>query len=189
MPAPAIMLIRTASRLTLLAAAALATGGCAALTDYGCKLHATRVETLDQSTHYRRVSSSSQTDGRPLTRSFPAQAPIYRLTLTSEKVPPCTMLSVKKELVLARLNDRSLIFKETRAFYAEDGTLITTLVEDLSAQLVDSGTYRATFPLPIPRTAPAGKYRIVSRLTLERAGERRMLPLAQAEVRFQIVPR
>jgi hypothetical protein len=187
MPARAVMLIRSVGRTALVGTAALMASGCAALTDYGCRLHETRVQTLDQSTHYRRLSSSSQTDGRPLTRTYPAQAPIYRLTLTSEKVPPCTMLSVRKEVVLARLNDRSLIFKETREFYAEDGTLITTLIEDVSAQLKESGTYRASFPLPIPRTAPAGKYRIVSRLTLERAGERRMLPLAQAEARFQII--
>lgn len=189
MPARAMMLIRTSTRLALLTAAALTVASCATLSEYGCQMHEARVKDLDQATHYRRVSSSSQTGGRPLSRTYPAQAPIYRLVLASETVAPCTMLSVKKEIVLARLDDRSLSFKETREFYAEDGTLITTLVEDLTGQLGDSGTYSAKFPLPIPRTAPSGKYRIVSRLTLERTGERKMLPLAQAEARFQIIRR
>ena len=111
----------------------------------------------------------------------------YRWTAQSQKLGPCGVLAIKKELTVTReANARSAI-KEIREFYADDGTLIVKHVEDVSKQVTRSGEYRGSLALPIPQTAPPGRYRIVSRLMLEPAGDKPATTLAQTSTLFQVV--
>ena len=81
------------------------------------------------------------------------------------------------------------MLNEMREFYAEDGTLIATSTQDISEQVKKSGAYIATTPLPIPKSAPPGKYKIVNKLLFERRGDRRApVPIARAEGFFYIIP-
>ena len=161
--------------------------GCAVLTDYGCRLQENRAKTADLSTYYR--PANSRTTYRPLTRGVPAELKHYKVAFNVERIEPCTTLSILKELNLHRNTDPGLQFKETREFYAEDGTLITTVTEDITSQLPVSGIYSAVVPLPIPRSAPSGNYHIVSKFTVERPGERRQLLLGTTNASFYIVAR
>lgn len=111
----------------------------------------------------------------------------YRWTAQSQKLRPCGILAIKKELVVTReLSARSAI-KEVREFYAEDGTLIVKHVEDVSKQVTHSGEYRGSLALPIPQAAPPGRYRIVSKLILEPPGDKPATTLAQTSTVFQVV--
>ena len=161
--------------------------GCAVLSDYGCKLQENRTKTADLSTYYR--PASSRTTYRPLTRGIPAELKHYKVAFNVERIEPCTTLSILKELNLHRNTDPGLQFKETREFYAEDGTLITSVTEEITDQLPVSGVYSAVVPLPIPRSAPPGKYHIVSKFTVERPGERRQLLLGTTNASFYIMAR
>ncbi|MDH4134546.1 MAG: hypothetical protein OEV31_07125, partial [Gammaproteobacteria bacterium] len=83
-----------------------------------------------------------------------------------------------------------IILTEIREFYAEDGSMITTSSQDITDQVKHSGNYVATTPLPIPKAAPPGKYRIVSKLVFDRRGKGRSpVPIARSEGFFFIVPR
>lgn len=161
-------------------------GGCASPREHVCRLHEQRIQTLDQGTHY--LFLTAEVGDARLNKNTPAAALSYRLNPGVERIPPCNILTLRKELSLKRADDPKLLFKETREFYAEDGTLITSVTEDLTSQLARSGRYQADIPLPIPRVAPPGRYRVVTRLNLERLGDKRILPLAASEAWFQIVP-
>jgi hypothetical protein len=126
---------------------------------------------------------------RPLPKNLVAQVALYKMTFDTDRAQPCTDLSIRKELVLRRLDKAVLAFKEVREFYSPDGKLIATNTEDLSAQFVKSGSYRAITPLPIPRSAPPGRYRIVSKFLLETKGSKRPTLLARVDGSFRIVPR
>jgi hypothetical protein len=161
--------------------------GCAGLSDYACTLQESRAQASDLSTHYRY--SAPPEGGGQLPRGTPVKATHYTVAFNVERIEPCTTLSIIKELTLLRGADSDILIKETREFYAEDGTLITSHSEDLTSQLGTSGHYTAVTPLPIPRAAPAGRYLIISRLTMERKGDKRTQLLSAAEASFRIIPR
>ncbi len=161
--------------------------GCAGLSDYACTLQESRAQSSDLATHYRYTAPP---DGNAqLPRGTPVKATRYTVAFNVERIEPCTTLSIIKEITLLRGTDNNIVIKETREFYAEDGTLITSLSEDLTSQFGRSGQYTAIVPLPIPRKAPAGHYRIVSRLSLEHKGDKRTQLLSAAEASFAITPR
>ncbi len=87
------------------------------------------------------------------------------------------------------LDKVALVFKEVREFFGPDGTLIATNTEDLTAQFQTSGHYQAVTPLPIPRSAPPGRYRIVSKFTLETHDARKPVLLARVDGSFHIASR
>ena len=158
--------------------------GCVTAPQQACSIQSAKV---DLATHYTLVGDKLAFG--PLPRGFLAQADLYRIGVSRSRIHPCEYLKIRKELYLRRNPDAALDFTETRKFYAQDGTLIASHTEDLSSQLRASGFYSATTVLPIPRSAPAGNYLIVSRLSFRRRGERRNMPLARAEETFTIVPR
>lgn len=161
--------------------------GCAGLSDYACTLQESRAQSSDLATYYRY---NAPPDGdTQLPKGTPVKATHYTVAFNVERIEPCTTLSIIKEITLLRGSDNTILIKETREFYAEDGTLITSLSEDLTHQFGRSGQYTAVTPLPIPRAAPAGRYRIISRLTLERRGEKRVQLLSAAEASFSIISR
>lgn len=161
--------------------------GCAGLSDYACTLQESRAQSSDLATHYRYTAPPEANGQAP--KGTSVKATHYTVAFNVERIEPCTTLSIIKEITLLRGADSDNLIKETREFYAEDGTLITSLTEDLTSQLGKSGHYTAVTPLPIPRTAPAGRYLIISRLTLERKGDKRTQLLSAAETSFRIIPR
>ena len=112
--------------------------------------------------------------------------PVYRLRAAQSRVRHCTALTVRKELWIER-PDSVASLTETREFFAEDGTLIARTTDDVSAQLPRTGGYEAKLEVPVPSGAPAGRYRLVSRLVAP--GLRgRAATLAQSEIEFVVEP-
>lgn len=161
--------------------------GCAGLSDYACSLQESRAQSSDLATHYR-YTAPPEGNGQ-LPKGTHVKATHYTVAFNVQRIEPCTTLSIIKEITLLRVADSNILIKETREFYAEDGTLIASLTEDLTGQLGKSGQYTAVTPLPIPRSAPAGRYLIISRLSMERKGDKRMQLLSAAEASFRIIPR
>lgn len=124
---------------------------------------------------------------RPMAKLGRTTVQTYRWTANAARIAPCSVLLVKKEIGLQRERGAQGVLKEVREFYAEDGTLIVRNTEDVTKQLARSGQYAGSVSLPIPASAPAGHYRIVSKLILE-MGERSKL-LARAIVNFQVAAR
>ncbi len=173
--------------LVPLIAVILVLSGCVTTPRDECQVQAANTRKLDLTTQYH-LAAPTLTFG-PLPRSILAEATLYRVSVNEKQVRPCQNIMIQKDLYLRRNRQVSLIFKETREFYAEDGTLIASNTEDLSNQLRGSGRYTAETPLPIPSTAPPGNYLIVSNLAFERRGERRSFLLGRTEVTFRILPR
>jgi hypothetical protein len=179
-------------RMLLLVSTLLAPlAGCVTTTDRerACEMHEQQMRETKPITTYRVVNLKP---GQAAPRALPAgslpQAPTYHLTFKPGFTKPCTTITLHKDVVILRSNDNNVTLSEVREFYAEDGTLITTTTQNISDQVKRSGTYLATTPLPIPRNAPPGKYKIVSKLLAERRGDRRPTPVARAEGFFYIIP-
>ncbi len=159
-----------------------------------CSRYESRTKSARYNTLYKPASKPADTKAdtrskpnKPLPKGILAQVPVYKMAFDGDKIQPCSDLSIRKEIVMQRGDQPDLIFKEIREFYAHDGTLITTNAEDISNQIVISGTYQTVTPLPIPRSAPPGKYRIVSRLTVETRAGKKVQQLAKVEGIFYVV--
>lgn len=122
----------------------------------------------------------------PLARGTRVAVRSYKMTAASTRVWPCTQLELKKEVALQREANAKLVIKEIREVYAEDGTLIVKAVDDVSRQLSRTGMYTAVLALPIPQQAPAGKYRVVTKLLMEAEGQK-SLPLGQTSTAFTVM--
>lgn len=175
--------------LTLLTATALLSG-CAHLEEFNCDRHETSTRGIKPLTTYSVVQPKpGQTAPRVLEPGSTPQAPVYTLSFKPGFTKPCTMITLHKDVVIHRAGEADLVLNEIREFYAENGSLITSSTQDISEQVRKSAAYHATTPLPIPRTAPPGKYKIVSKLAYERRGDRRPPSIiARAEGFFYIIP-
>ena len=178
-------------RPILLALIAVLLGGCASMEEYSCDMHEQQTRGEKPVTTYRLVEMKpGQAAARILPAGSVAQAPTYTMSFKPGFTKPCTTLSLYKNVVVYRSNDADVVLNEVREFYAEDGTLIATNTQDITTQVKTSGTYIATTPLPVPKSAPPGKYKIVSKLLFERRHDRRPAVLiAHAEGFFYIIPR
>lgn len=163
--------------------------GCVTTDDFACDMHESRMRETKPLTTYRAVSPKP---GQVAPRALPVgsipQAPTYSMTFKPGFTKPCTTVTLRKDVVILRSNHNDVTLSEIREFYAEDGTLITSSTQNISDQVKHSGIYIATTPLPVPRNAPPGKYKIVSKLQAERHGDRRPTPVAKAEGFFYIIP-
>ncbi len=164
--------------------------GCASMDNFSCDMHETQARGSRPVTTY--TSTASKT-GENVPRALPAGsialAPTYKLTFKPGFTKPCTTLTLHKDVVIQRSDETNVMLNEIREFYAEDGTLIATSTQDISEQVKRSGAYIATTPLPIPKSAPPGKYKIVNKLLFERRGDRRApVLIARAEGFFYIIP-
>lgn len=164
--------------------------GCAHLDDFNCDMHETSTRGKKPFTTYTAVEPKpGQTLPRILEPGSTPQAPVYTLSFKPGFTKPCTMITLQKEVVIHRGVESTLVLNEIREFYAENGALIASSTQDISEQVRKSGAYHASTPLPIPRTAPPGKYKIVSKLAYERRGDRRpSATIATAEGFFYIIP-
>ncbi len=176
---------------------ALALGGCATLDMFGdeCSRYESRSKSARYNTLYKPAPkpADAKPDARarperPLPKGVAAQVAVYKMAFDGDKIKPCSDLSIRKEIVLQRTAQTDLVLREIREFYAQDGTLIATNAEDISEQIAASGVYQAVTPLPIPRSAPPGKYRIVSRLMVETKTTKKPIPLAKVEGVFHVIP-
>lgn len=165
-------------------------GGCASMDQFSCDMHETQTRGYKPVTTYTLADSKSGESAlRPLPAGSIAQVPTYKIRFKPGFTKPCTTLTLHKDVVIQRSNETNITLNEIREFYAEDGTLIATASQDISEQVKKSGTYIATTPLPIPKSAPPGKYKIVNKLLYERRGDRRApVPIARAEGFFYIIP-
>jgi hypothetical protein len=177
--------------------AVLALAGCAALDMFGdeCSRYESRTKRARYNTLYKPVPKPADAKAdtrakseRPLPKGVVAQVTVYKMAFDGDKIKPCSDLSIRKEIVLQRTAQPDLQLREIREFYAQNGALITTNAEDISEQIAVSGVYQAVTPLPIPRSAPPGKYRIVSRLMVETKTAKKPVQLAKVEGVFQVVP-
>jgi hypothetical protein len=178
-------------RITTVIALALTLGGCAALVpQHDCAQFEQQRKTTDYGTRYTADGGESQRLAKKysaLPKARLAAAPLYRIDVDTHALRPCTHLQLSKELYLQRSNGE-MVIEETREFYAEDGTRIATKTETLGAQLRHTGFYRATVALPIPASAPGGRYRVVSKLMLRTKPAATAQLLAEAETRFEVLP-
>ncbi len=164
-------------------------GGCASISNFSCDMHESQTRGTKPVTTYTLTTHQGSTAPRTLPAGSVAQAPIYKITFKPGFTKPCTTLTLHKDVTIERSNEANVILNEIREFYAENGTLITTATQDISDQVRKSGTYVATTPLPIPKSAPPGKYKIISKLMFERHGNRRPpILISRAEGAFYIIP-
>ena len=165
-------------------------GGCASMDNFSCDMHETQARgTKPVTTYTLAVPKGGEIALRSLPAGSIAQVPTYKLAFRPGFTKPCTTLTLHKDVVIQRSDEANVMLNEIREFYAEDGTLIATSTQDISEQVKKSGAYIATTPLPIPKSAPPGKYKIVNKLLFERRGDRRAaVPIARAEGFFYIIP-
>lgn len=183
--------LRTApTRLLPLFAALAVLAGCAGTSDSACERHEERTRGVKPLTTYKLIKPKS---GEPGARTLPsgsvALAPTYRMQFKPPYVEQCRTITLHKDVVIQRSNDRDVELSEVREFYGEDGTLIASFTQDITDQVPRSGQYVATTPLPVPKNAPPGRYKIISKLLYERHGGRHPVQIARAEGQFYIVPR
>jgi hypothetical protein len=169
-----------------LAAGAVVLGGCAATApkENLCADYNARVRGLRTMATYARTGAVPDAGNS----SAPLQVTGFRLSSPESSVRPCAILVLNKELVLHAKNPVKLPITEVREFYAENGKLITTRSDNLRGQFPAAGQYKGEAAIPIPPGAPAGKYRILVRLTADGAGGRKGVNLATAETSFVILP-
>lgn len=175
------------SRLLLALAALALTGGCATWRPDPCE----QFDRVRQSTDYDTTYYYSAVETKRAERSFSrrpvrgaATALWYTVRLSRLTTQACEHLFLVKDLYLHRSAGK-LTFEELREFYTTQGKLIASKRENLTAQLTKSGYYTASVPLPIPRGAPVGTYRIVTHLIATPANGRAQT-LATASEEFRI---
>lgn len=181
----------TLARSLPLLAALLLLAGCAGTSDSACERHEERTRGTKPVTTYKLVQPKS---GEAAVRILPsgsvALAPTYQIRFKPPYAEQCRTITLVKDVVIQRSNDRDVEFSEVREFYAENGALITSHTQDITRQVPRSGRYVATTPLPIPKNAPPGRYRIVNKLLYERPTTGRSpVQIGRAEGEFFIVPR
>lgn len=179
---------RNASLLVLLLSGLL--GSCASIQDFSCDMHESQSRGVKPFTTYTLIATpKGSREPEILPAGSVTQAPVYKISFKPGFTKPCTTLILHKEVTIRRSGEPGLVMNEIREFYAENGTLITTATQDISDQVKKSGRYIATTPLPIPKTAPPGKYKIVSRLMYERHGRRQApIEITRADGAFYIIP-
>lgn len=177
-------------RAAVVTALGILVHGCASLDNFGCDVRTQNARAAKPSTTYR--PSTPRPNAAPaysLPAGSVAQVSTYKLTFRPGFTKPCTTVTLHKDVVIQRSDEAHVMLNEVREFYAEDGTLIASASQDISGQVSKSGAYTATTPLAIPKSAPPGKYKIVSKLFFERSGERKPASLvARAEGFFYIIP-
>ncbi|BAV33450.1 hypothetical protein SCL_1137 [Sulfuricaulis limicola] len=179
-------------RFIIMLGLGLLASGCATFQKEGCAQFEERQDDADYATQYRYSDSDSETAAgnfKSLPRGKNAVVRSYKMHIEPVKIKPCRHLTIRKEIYLQRTTKANLILEEVREFYAGNDMLITTKIESVGSQLRTTGYYASNSLLPIPETAPPGKYRIVSKLMLKTKNGSRPVQLAKTSVNFQILPR
>lgn len=175
--------------MILFALVAGSVAGCATPIDTGGCAPFTQRRSGSPATQYRYLETETRNAARAFRAPARGQAPIqwYTLRLNLREVQPCDQLYIYKDLYVAR-DTTALALEEHREFYTSAGRLIAVKKESIGDQLQQRGYYTASVALPIPESAPAGRYRVVSKLVAKHPnGKERVLASANAE--FRVVDR
>lgn len=162
--------------------------GCATVPPESCEQFEQTRRTLRYDTVYRYSPADTQSAAKnfaPPRRSEPVTARWYTLRTNRPQIRACDHLFLTKDLYLLRSETASFTLHEQREFYTADGRLIATKREDVTNQLKSSGFYSASVALPIPKEAPPGAYRIITRLIAKLPEGDRTLATTSAEFRVQ----
>jgi hypothetical protein len=178
---------RCRQRLLCTFAAAALLVGCATWAPDKCEQFERTRRSTDYDTVYVYSRAETQRADQTLARRPRRADPVvrwYTLRLNRSITHACEHLYLIKDLYLQRSGE-ALTIEEQREFYTAQGQLIATKRENITPQLPKTGYYTASVPLPIPRGAPAGTYRVVSRLiATPPAG--RALTLATTTAEFRV---
>jgi hypothetical protein len=165
----------------------LGIGGCTTLPSTSCDQFDQIRRSTQYDTHYRYSDTDTRLAAKrfaPLRQSGPIDVRWYTLRTNRTQISTCDNLYLTKDLYLLRQKNAQGALVEQHEFYTADGKLITTKREDLTSQLKNTGYYSASVPLPIPKEAPAGTYRVVLKLVTKAPdGADRTLASASAEFR------
>lgn len=175
-------------RSALLFAGIALLSGCATVPPESCEQFEQARRAMRYDTVYRYSDADTQLATKsfaPARRAEPVAARWYTLRTHRTQIRGCDHLYLTKDLYLLRGNATALALHEQREFYTADGRLIATKREDVTNQLKSSGFYSASVPLPIPKEAPPGAYRIVTRLIAKLPEGDRTLATTSAEFRVQ----
>jgi hypothetical protein len=175
-------------RLAVLIGLTLVVQGCASLRQESCEQFEERRKQTNYATQYTFEGTKVSAEAKPLGKNDLAVAPRYEMTLDNDHPRPCSHVKLRKELTLMRRDNADLIFEETREFFTNDGKRIAEKKEVLTGQLDRSGRYSAFVPLPIPKNAPAGKYRVVSTLVLKTKGSTKTQLLGRTAAVLEVTP-
>lgn len=163
--------------------------GCAGLEERACEQREIENKGVKPVTTYRLTTPPpGQAEPKNLPAGSVPLVSTYKLSFRPGFTKPCSGTVLYKDVVIQRGPGNDLVLNEIREFYADDGTLITRVAQDVTAQIKQSGNYVATTPFPVPKIAPPGKYRIVSQLMYERHG-RPAIQIARGEGFLYIIPR
>lgn len=179
---------RTLGVAAFLLAGAAVLGGCATAPLESCERFEQARRTMRYDTVYRYSQADTQLAAKrfaPAPRSEAVAARWYTLHTSRTQISTCDHLYLTKDLYLQRRDGGSAALQELREFYTGDGRLIASKREDVTDQLKVSGFYSASVPLPIPKEAPPGAYRIVTRLIAKMPSGERTLATTSAEFRVQ----
>lgn len=167
--------------------------GCASLFAPDCARFEQERKQTDYTTSFEYSSSKTRkltAELKPLAAKSLAAAPLYKAVPGDSAVRHCTHLTIRKELYLQRSDKaRSLIIEETREVFTEGGKRVATKTVNLSEPLAKPGYYSTKERLPIPEATPAGKYRIVSRLTYRAGPKAKPALLARTTLDFEVLPK
>lgn len=167
-------------------------GGCASLFAPDCARFEEERKQTDYTPRYEHSPSKTRklaTELKALPNKSLAAAPLYKATPASASVRHCTHLTIERELYLQRSDKtRQLIVEETREVFTADGKRVASKTVNLSEQLSKPGYYGAKERLPIPEATPAGKYRIVNRLTYRAGPKAKTVMLGRTTFEFEVLP-
>lgn len=184
---------RATARLVLLLSLAMLSASCASLFAPNCARFEEERKQTDYTPRYEYSAAKTRklaAEVKPLPGNALAAAPLYKAQVDAGPVRHCTHLTIRKELLLQRTDKaRALVIEETREIFTEAGKRIATKTVNLSGQLTQPGYYSAREQLPIPEATPAGKYRVVSRLTYRAGPKAKPAMLARATLDFEVAPK
>jgi len=165
--------------------------GCATLLAPDCTRFESERKQTQYTPDYELLASQTRQFApgfRPLTGQSPVAVPFFKTVTTDDAAHHCTHLVMTKDLFLQRADKtRKLIIEETREIYTTAGKQVATRTVDLSPQFPATGYYSAKERLPIPEATPAGKYRIVTRLTYRTAPKAKPVLLARSTMDFAVL--
>jgi hypothetical protein len=170
-------------RLLIVVIATMLSGGCSTFAPSSdCKQFDEQRKQARYSTEYRFKHGE---ESKPFGHQEFAVVALYQIKISPQHARHCSHITIDKELALVRRDHADIVLEETREIFSSTGARIATKTEVLSQQLRKSGRYIASIPLPIPRNAPAGKYNVVSRLTV-RMGNGKPVMIARADADFEV---
>ncbi len=176
----------------LVGATCLLLSGCLSLREETCADFENNRKQLDYTTQYdflEHESDSAAQNFKRLPRDTIAAVRLYKMRVEPDKTKPCHHLTLHKEIYLQRQSKSKIELEEIREFYTAKGVLIATKTESVSDQLKTTGYYLGDTLLPVPKNAPPGRYRVVSKLVLKNKDKTKSILLSKATTSFQVFTR